>query len=59
MFNQCATEVLKHVIPDDLVRGTDLFSLKLLKEKITTANSTVGMVCVNQSYTYNYTYTEF
>ena len=34
-------EFLKHAIPDYLVRGTDLFSLRLSNKKMTTANTTI------------------
>ena len=38
-------EFLKHAIPDYLVWGTDLFSLRLLNKKMTTANTTVAVQC--------------
>ena len=34
-------EFIKHAIPDYLVRGTDLFSLRSSNKKITTANTTI------------------
>ena len=38
-------EFLKRVIPDYLVRGTDLFSLRLSDLKMATANTTVAVNC--------------
>ena len=32
IFNGCAAKIFKCAIPDYLVRGTDLFSLRLLKK---------------------------
>ena len=36
---------LKHAIPDYLVRGTDLFTLRLSNIKMTTANTTIAVWC--------------
>ena len=36
--------VVKHVIPGSLVRGTDLFSLRLSSKKMTAAN-TIAVQC--------------
>ena len=38
-------EFLKHAIPDYLVRGTNLFSLRLSNNKMTTANTTIAVWC--------------
>ena len=36
-------KLLKHALPDCLVRGTDLFSLRLSNKKMTAANTTVAV----------------
>ena len=41
---QWLQEFLKPAIPDYLVRGADLFSLRLSNKKMTTANTTVVAV---------------
>ena len=38
-------EFLKHTTPDYLVRGTDLFSLRLLNKKMTTTNTAIAVQC--------------
>ena len=38
-------DFLKHTIPDYLVRGTDLFSLRLSIKQMTTANTTMAVQC--------------
>ena len=43
-------EFLKHAIPDYLVRGTDLFSLRLSNKKMTTANTTLTSVNGSKLY---------
>ena len=38
-------EFLEHSIPDYLIRGTDLFSLRLSNKNMTTANTTIAVQC--------------
>ena len=38
-------EFSKHAIPDYLVRGTDLISLRLSNKKMTTAKTTIAVQC--------------
>ena len=38
-------EFLKHAIPDCVVRGTDLFSLRLSNKNNDTANTTIAIQC--------------
>ena len=45
IFNQCVKEFLKHAIPDYLVRGTDIFLLRLSSKKMTTGNTTIAVHC--------------
>ena len=45
IFNSVLQEFLKHAIPDYLVRGTDLFSLRLSNKNMTTANTTIAIWC--------------
>ena len=45
-------DFLKHAIPDYLVRGTDLFSLRLSNKKMTAANTALQWKCpvLNHKY---------
>ena len=38
-------QLLKHAIADYVVRGTDLFSLRLSNKKMITANITIAIWC--------------
>ena len=53
--NCCATRIFKHALPENLVRGPDIFYLKLsYKKKIINGNqhSNSCSLCANQNYTY-------
>ena len=45
IFHWTPREFLKHAIPDDLVKGTHLFSLWLSNKKLTTANTSIAFQC--------------
>ena len=53
IFNSAPREFLKHAIPDYLVRGTDLFSLKTVKYKNDNSQrNNSHPVWINQNHTY-------